>query len=337
MAWKAFEWRDDPAGWNARLLSLPYPHLLQSWEWGALQERFGWQLHRLAIDLNDHPRAAASIQEGRGAVPGGGSFWYVPRGPALADADLEGWREWLAGIRALAARRRVLAVRVEPESRAVGDLLLRAGYRSEGHVQPPVSQIVDLSPEEGGIRAGFKPKTRYNLGLAERRGVTVEATRDVGLFTALVQETARRQGIQLPGRSYFEALLEVLESNSRLYVARAEGIALAAILVAGFGPTAYYLYGGDSRQRREMMPNYLLHWVAMREARRRGCRFYDLWGIIGQGLQQFKAGFGGQTVHYLGVRTLALRPAAWRAHRALVAGRRLLGRVMRAPRRVRSG
>jgi len=334
VAWKAFEWRDDPAGWNQRLLSLPYPHLLQSWEWGALQERFGWRVRRLAVDLNDHPRAAASIQEGRAALPGA-FFWYIPRGPAVADADREGWAEWLRRTRELALRERLLAVRLEPESCQVGDILRGAGYQGEGHVQPPASQIVDLGPAEEDLRATFKPKTRYNLGLAERRGVEVEPSRDLELFSRLVAETAQRQRIHLPGRSYFQALVEVLEANSRLYVARAGGTPLAAILVAWFGPTAYYLYGGDSRQRRELMPNYLLHWTAMRDAQRQGCRYYDLWGMIGAGLQQFKAGFGGQTVHYLGVRTLALRPAAWRAHRALAAARGLLGRVMRARRRLR--
>ncbi len=322
MGWRLVEWERDPQGWNERLLLLPYPHLLQSWEWGALQERFGWRLRRLVLELDGHPRGAASVQEGRVSGPRGGPFFYLPRGPALADADLEGWREWLARTHAVAVEERAVALRVEPESRQVGGILNAAGYRADGHVQPPRSRIIDLRAELDQTRAQFKPKTRYNLGLAQRRGVVVENSRDVGVLAALAEQTARREGIHLPGRSYYAALLEALGAAARLYVAQAQGEPLAAILVATFGVTTYYLYGGSTHKGRPLMPNYLLHWVALTEARAAGSHFYDLWGTHEAGLERFKAGFGGQTVQYLGAQTLVLRPWAWRRHRALAAGKR---------------
>jgi lipid II:glycine glycyltransferase (peptidoglycan interpeptide bridge formation enzyme) len=264
------------------------------------------------------------VQERRVPGPRGGAFFYLPRGPALADADLEGWQEWLARTRALAEEERAVAVRVEPESRAVGALLSAAGYRPDGHVQPPRSRIIDLRPEPDQIRAQFKPKTRYNIGLAQRRGVVVDTSHDVDALEALARETARREAIHLPGRTYYASVLEALGPAARLYVAQAQNVPLAAILVATFGVTTYYLYGGSSRAGRSLMPNYLLHWVALTAARAGGCHFYDLWGTHEAGLEQFKAGFGGQTVEYLGAQTLVLRPWAWRRHRALTAGKRTL-------------
>jgi lipid II:glycine glycyltransferase (peptidoglycan interpeptide bridge formation enzyme) len=329
MGWRLFEWTGSGPAWDARLLGLAYPHLLQSWAWGALQEQFGWHVRRLALDLDDHPRGAASVQEGRIPLPTGGIFWYVPRGPALADADAEGWREWQARVRTLATQKQVAAVRVEPESRAVAAWLQEGGYRPDGHVQPLHSTVIDLRPDLAEIRARFKPKTRYNIGLAERRGVTVEVSDDVATLAQLSAATAAREGIHLPGEGYLRALREALGLAGRLYVARARGKALAAILVGSFGPGAYYLYGGSSREGRELMPSYLLHWVALCDARGQGREWYDLWGTHERGLQQFKSGFGGAPVEYLGAHTLVLRPPLWRAYQALQAGKRVLRRTLR--------
>ncbi len=332
VGWRFFEWTNDPGGWNDLVFGLPYPHLLQSWEWGALQERFGWQVRRFALELDGHPRGAASIQIGRASLPYRRAFFYIPRGPQLADADAEGWREWLPRVRDLAVAEGALAVRVEPESRDIGSLLRREGYRPDGHVQPLASQVIDLRPAREQIRASFKPKTRYNLGLAERRGVTVEQSEDVDVLVRLLAATARRQSIHLQGPDYLKALLALVGPRARIYVARVDRSPLAAILVARFGPTAYYLYGGDSQERRELMPNYLLHWVALSDAQRDGCRHYDLWGVPEEahrghpwyGLYQFKVGFGGETVRYLGTLTLALHAFKWRMHRAAEAGRRMV-------------
>jgi lipid II:glycine glycyltransferase (peptidoglycan interpeptide bridge formation enzyme) len=200
-------------------------------------------------------------------------------------------------------------------------------------VQPLRSTVIDLRPPLSEVRARFKPKTRYNIGLAERRGVMVEVSEDVETLARLSAATAAREGIHLPGEGYLRALRGALGTAGRIYVARAQGTALAAILTGGFGPGAYYLYGGSSREGRELMPNYLLHWVALTDARAEGREWYDLWGTHERGLQQFKSGFGGVPVEYLGAYTLVLRPPLWRAYQALQAGKRVLRRTLR-PRRI---
>ncbi|HSR24910.1 MAG TPA: peptidoglycan bridge formation glycyltransferase FemA/FemB family protein, partial [Candidatus Eisenbacteria bacterium] len=182
----------------------------------------------------------------------------------------------------------------------------------------------------------FKPKHRYNIRLAARRGVIVEVGLDAAEMRRQSQGTAQRQRIALLAESQYRRRLELMDW-CRIYVARHEGDALAAIMVARFGGRAYYLYGGASGQGMQLMPTYAVQWAAMLDAARDGCRDYDLWGVPPtpddrghpwHGLWQFKSGFDGELVEYCGAWDLVLSPWASR-----VDG--LAGQARRVARRLR--
>ncbi len=310
--------------WDRLLLAQPEGNLLQSWTWGVLQSRFGWSIERLAFH---HGRAGVcSLQRNPSLLPGG-AVYYVPRGPAVIEA------ERLTALDELERRARSgrgLALRVEPNAR-VGDewpaFFEGRGFTNGRPVQPEATRLLPIGGTPEALRAGFKPKTRYNLSLAERKGVTVQASRDVTTFARLASDTAKRQGIHLPGVAYYQACLDLFEPRDeiRIYLAFHEGDALGGIMVFRFGKTAYYLFGGSTDLKRELMPNYLLHWQAMLDFRALGCDTYDWWGIPEEpapdhpwfGLYRFKTGFGGETVRYVGLYERVLRPASYRLERRL--------------------
>jgi lipid II:glycine glycyltransferase (peptidoglycan interpeptide bridge formation enzyme) len=185
--------------------------------------------------------------------------------------------------------------------------------------------------------AAFKPKHRYNIRLAARRGVTVDEGLDAAEMRRQSLGTATRQGIALLGEVQFRRRLELLEW-CRVYVARHEGEALAAIMVARFGGRAYYLYGGAGGHKMQLMPTYALQWAAMREAARSGCRDYDLWGVPPgpddpdhpwHGLWQVKSGFNGDPVEYCGAWDLVLSPWASRVDGLAAQARRVARRLRR--------
>jgi lipid II:glycine glycyltransferase (peptidoglycan interpeptide bridge formation enzyme) len=229
-------------------------------------------------------------------------------------------------------------LQIEPEGRPDEwrQVLTGSGFNRGKPVQPEATQLlpVDLPPEQ--LRAGFKPKTRYNLALAEKKGVTVVRSREAETFAGLSALTAARQRIHLPGAPYYRAALELFEPSDsvRLYLAKHEEDILAGIMVFRFGRTAYYLFGASSERKRELMPNYLLHWTAMLDFRALGCTVYDWWGIPEepapdhpwQGLYRFKTGFGGETVRYPGLYQRVLQPARWRWEGRL---RKLKNRIRR--------
>ncbi len=310
--------------WDELVLAQPEGNLLQSWTWGELQSRFGWNVERLAF--HEGHVGVCSLQRSATIYPGG-AVYYVSRGPVVAE------RERLVVLDELERRAtagRGLILRVEPNAQ-VGDewpaFFEGRGFTRARPVQPEATRLLRIDLDAESLRAGFKPKTRYNLNLAEKKGVTVRASRDVATFARLASETGKRQGIHLPGAAYYQAALALFgpADGVRLYLADHEGETLGGIMVFRFGRTAYYLFGGSSDRKRELMPNYLLHWRAILDFKGLGCDTYDWWGIPEEpapdhpwfGLYRFKTGFGGETIRYIGLYEHVLRPGPLRLERRL--------------------
>ena len=310
--------------WDQLLLQQTEGNLLQSWHWGELQSRFGWTIDRLLVQDGRH--GLCSLQRTSTLFPGG-AVYYVPRGPAVIESAR------IPMLDELERRSRAgggITLRVEPNDR-VGDewpaFFEGRGFAQRKPVQPEATQLLNIDLEPAALKAAFKPKTRYNLNLAERKGVQVAGSRDVTTFAKLAGDTAKRQAIHLPGAAYYQAALDLFgpRDEVRLYLATHEGDVLAGIMVFRFGKTAYYLFGGSSDRKRELMPNYLLHWQAMLDFRAMGCDTYDWWGIPEEpapdhpwfGLYRFKTGFGGETVRYVGLYEHVLRPGPFRLERRL--------------------
>jgi lipid II:glycine glycyltransferase (peptidoglycan interpeptide bridge formation enzyme) len=307
-------------------------HLLQSYRWGELQSRFGWDVERPAIDV-----AGATLPLTLLTAPTrtpGGRHGYVPRGPAV---PAERMADALSSLATLAGERGLAYLRVEPDIEA--PFVPPPGWRPGPTTQPGHSSILDIRPDLDDLLAGFKPKTRYNIRLADRKGVQVERSEDVAAFAAMARVTSSRHGIQLAEEPYYRAVLELLASAdmARLYLASHEGTPLAGIIVTRFKGRAIYLFGASAPTGRQLMPAYLLHWRAIQDLHHLGDGEYDLWGIPPNdspdhpwaGLYQFKSGWSGRTVEYAGAYTHVSNATIWRGDQAVA---KISGNV----RRVRS-
>jgi FemAB family len=265
-----------------------------------VQGREGWRPRRVILPGGG---LALVLVRGRGPLRWG----YVPRGPVPARADalaeLVGW------ARAQGLARLVIEPETGPELAA---WLAGAGFRRVPARQPKHTLIVPLGAPEAML-ATFKPKHRYNIRLAERRGVRVDEGRDAEEMARQQAATAARQGIRPYRVDIYQHRLALLPW-CRTYVARHGDEALAAITVAHHAGRAYYLYGGSTGAQSQLMPTYAVQWAAMRAAQRAGCRDYDLWGLPPDpdpehpwhGLWQFKKGFGGAFIEYVGAWEIAL-------------------------------
>ena len=282
--------------------------LLQSGFWGAFRSRLGWRPLPIAV-------AAAGVT---GTVlllcrpTPVGTFVYCPLGPQ-AYAPAGATAGYLDGI-ARAARpllpRASFAVRFDPPW---PEASWSGPQRAAPAVQPQSTVIVDLRRDESELLQAMKPKTRYNVRLAERRGVTVRSAGADALdrWYRLHRDMATRQGITRHSERYFgELFATVTAYHGRrprllLLMAQYAGEEVAGIVVSLFGRRARYLYGASSDRHRRAMPNYRLQWEAMRLAKEAGCDTYDLFGIPRSadrslpmaGLYRMKTGFGGAIVH----------------------------------------
>lgn len=303
------------------MLAQPAP-LLQSWAWGEVQARSGWAVER----LHDEGWLATVLVKG----PSAALQAYCPRGPvAPSRAALESIVSW-------ARQKGVAGLRVEPETGSELDPVFRElGFKPTTFVQPQHTLIAPLASEEE-ILANCKRGTRYNIRFAAKNGVTVEVGKDASEMERQARASAGRQGIRLPPKSYYQLLLDTLP-DCRTYVAKVDGEAVSALLVAHHDGRGYDLYSGSNGERRELKPAYATKWAALKGALEAGCTDYDLWGVSPgpdrthpwYGLWEFKSGFGGSLVQYTGCWELVLDELRHGVGQAATSARRHLGRLLR--------
>lgn len=183
-------------------------------------------------------------------------------------------------------------------------------------ILPSNTIILDLCGTEEEILARMKPKTRYNIGLSERKGVTVKSMgiKDLHVWYKLYLETANRNRLYANDFSYFESVLAAKMENAdspvhiKMLVAYADNEPLAAMFLVISSHRATYLYGASSSENRNLMPTYALQWAAIKIAKAAGCTEYDMFGVSPHadpshpmyGLYKFKRGFGGEVFRQMG-------------------------------------
>jgi len=212
-----------------------------------------------------------------------------------------------------AEQRGGLGLRIEPHLPPPRPSLMRNWTRAPVDLNPIHSLMLDLTLSDEAFRAQMRPKGRYNLGLAQRHGVTVTRSREMralSRFYPLFEETAQRQSFFAEPFGFFLNLGAALfpTGQAELFFADWQGETLAAVLVILFGRRATYLYGGSSPNNRHVMPTYALHWEVMQAARAQGCTEYDLYGYdpfglpehLYAGFSQFKRQFGGRRADNIG-------------------------------------
>ena len=286
--------------WNKYLSQHPNTHLLQTGEWGEMKSAFGWKPVRVV-------NGDFGVQILFRQLPLGFTICYIPKTNPN--------KSLLPEVDAVCKSHRAVFLKIEPdflegEKTDTWDLELET---SPHNIQPPRTIIVDIRGDEDEILAKMKQKTRYNIRLAGKKGVTVRAWDDIKSFHAMMLVTGGRDGFGVHSLEYYKRAYELLQPSGlgEILVAEYEGKPLAALFVAQSGKRAYYLYGASTNEERNRMPTYLLQWEAMKWAKERGCEEYDLWGVPDEeeekleasfqsrndglwGVYRFKRGFGGE-------------------------------------------
>ena len=328
-----FDRPDQQESWDEQVAAMANGHLLQSWAWGELKTRFGWRARRLALG----PACAQVLFR---PLPAGlGTIAYVPMGPAVDYTDVPALDALLQAVEPLARQKRAICLKIEPnleDDPAAARQLRELGlHLSPQPIQPRRTLLVDLEAEPDEVLARMKQKTRYNVRLAERKGVSVRAgdENDLDTFYQLMETTGQRDGFGVHNQAYYQAAQQLFApaGRSRLLLAEFEGQLLAGLVVFAFGDTAIYMYGASSDAHRNRMPTYLLQWEAMLWAKEQGCRVYDLWGVPDEdeailedeftqrsdglwGVYRFKRGFGGRLARRIGAWDLVYAPMRYRLY-----------------------
>ena len=278
--------------------------LLQSKYWANFKKKYGWKIHKV-----DKVRVFEK------KLPFGKSFFYIPE-VSSAQHSMFGIKELLKKIKPLAKKRKAVFLRIEPleEDKRVKNIFKRSGLRRAfEEIQPRFRQWIHLDKPEDKILKEMKSKGRYNIRLAARKGVKIiksDSPKDIEIFYRLYQETAMREGFPPRPKKYFINLFHELfaKRNGMFFIAMYQGKPISALFVTFYGKIASYLYGGSSARDRNVMAPYLAHWEAIKEAKNRGMKVYDMLAIAPRedqkhkhyGLRRFKKQFGGRQVNLVG-------------------------------------
>ena len=302
--------------------TMPKGHILQSYEWGEVKAATGWEPIRLLVKEDDVTVAAISLLKRK--LPGGVySIFYAPRGP-VADLRNKTHLDFLwQAVKKLAAKHRAIFLKIDPDVPAAdkefGDYLRSRGFEpaqtSEGFegVQPRFVFRLDLTPSIEELFGNLAGKTRYNVRLAQKKGVKLKTDctkADLPGFYQVLLETAQRDRFLIRSYTYFEQIWDhLVERNlAKLFLAEYEGKLIAGTLAFIFGDKTWYIYGASSNQYRNVMPNYLLQWTMIEWAKEQDCTLYDFRGVPGDvgedhplyGLVRFKKGFNGVYTEFIG-------------------------------------
>ncbi len=282
------------------------PHPLQTWEWGEFRKKWGNEIIRTQwglLTLHKLPLLNKKI----------GVFIKGPR-PTKA---------MLCDLRRMAKEQDLIFIKLEPNVRKDEKyirLLKESGAVSGRTHFTPTTFWIDLTKSEEELLKSFSSKTRYNIRLAERKGVKVFEDNSEGMFQKyleLTRETVERQGFYAHNMRYHKLMWEMLHKNmkkpiARLLAAKYEGEIITAWIVFVWKDFLYYPYGASSQKHKNVMANNLIMWKAIKYGKKLGLKKFDLWGREpGKGFTKFKEGYGPEVVELLGTWDLPTSPFYW--------------------------
>jgi peptidoglycan pentaglycine glycine transferase (the first glycine) len=308
--------------WDQFVAHHPEGHLLQSWTWGELKAFSGWSPLHLALWNGERIVAAAQVLRRTILhIPLRlGHMAYIPKGPVIDWSQPALVETFFSLLHTCLRKQGALALQIDlgleqeaSNNSPIIQCLTKLDLHSMHSIQPRRTIVLDLSADEETLLSQMKPKCRYNIRLAERKGVTVRVATtsdEVHQWYKLYLVTSTRNKFGIHTLDYYLRIWKLLTARSelQLFLAEYDGQLLGGIFVALFAGQAIYLYGASGNEERHLMPNYALQWEAILWAKQQGAHVYDFWGIPDTdnpneamaGVYRFKLAWGGRLVQFLG-------------------------------------
>lgn len=299
---------EKPKNWNELA-----GHPLQAWEWGEFRKAVGMKVVRYGIFEKEG--LVEPIQVTIHLIPH--TPWtigYYPKGGEITC-------ETVKVLRGIAKENNCVYIKCEPmmevdnQYAVVSAQEMRGmGFRRGRSLFTPHNFVLDVTPSEDELLAKMKSKTRYNIRLAKKKGVTVaidNSEKAFARYLELTEETTKRQGFYAHSTEYHKRMWEVLRQvgMAELMVGKFEKKIITAWVVFAHNNTLYYPYGASTREHRNLMANNLVMWEAIKLAKKKKLKYLDMWGALGPdpdkkdpwyGFHKFKAGYGARHVTYVG-------------------------------------
>lgn len=317
--------------WEKFILDHPLSTIHQSPTWGHFQAKIPYRGKYWIIVLEKDGEIVGGSLLIKQKIRKKYSWLYAARGPLLS--NMKDTSLLMGKIKSIAKKENAIFLRIDPGFTEEIELLKGFKKIKEGYM-PQHTLVLNLDKEEDELLKEMKPKGRYNIKLAAKKGVEVSVAnpkkikqfqKDLNDFFSILEETTNRDGFRGHNKNYYKNMLETLGNNSKLYLARLNGQILAATIVTFFKDTATYYYGASSNSHRNLMAPYLLQWQAIKDAKKMGLKVYDFLGISPDnnkkhpwhGVTAFKLKFGGEKINYTSPQEYIFKPILYIVYKLL--------------------
>lgn len=312
--------------------NLVITHPLQSWEWGKFRELTGVQVARMG--LFDQEKLISGFQVTFHKIPKTNyTIGYMPKGN-LPDEYM------IQALKKIAQDYNCIFIKLEPNvgsvcipgqitkqtNSEIVDFLLKRGCVAGRPLFTKYTFQIDLIKSEQELFLNLKPKTRYNIRVAQKYGVKISEDNNPEAFEEYLKltfETTKRQKFYAHDQNYHQKMWSVLQPAGMAHLLKAsyQNKPLVAWIVFTFNNILYYPYGASSSQNREVMASNLMMWEAIRFGKSKNCTKFDLWGSLGPeanpkdpwyGFHRFKLGYNPQLIQFIGTFDLIINPTAYK-------------------------
>lgn len=306
-------------------------HFMQALEWAKIKNN--WK-NEVIIVRDENGKIAGSMSVLIKKMPIiNTSMLYCPRGPVCDIENKEVFAELMKKLRELAKREKAFIFRMDPpipnSNEEFRKMAIDNKIKLKSNINHDINKVIQPKYEmqlnikdktEDELLASFSQKTRYNIRLAKKKGVTIEegSSDDIEQFFTILTETSQRDQFTIRNVSYYKKVYDIMKEKShvKLYFAKYEEKRIAATLEIIYGNKAWYLYGGSLREHSNVMPNYLLQWEMIKQAMQNGCEFYNFGGVSGYidekasgyGVFRFKKGFNPDFIEYVDELYIIFKP-----------------------------
>lgn len=285
---------------------------LQTQDWLDFQKHIGRKVWNF-----DNGKIKANIIQHD--LPLGKNYLYIPHGPEFSLGEIHSGLKnevdnFLKYLKNLGKENKSIFIKMEPMEDVVMELVYRNNLKkSKKSIQPSKTVVIDLNLPQEVLLSKMHHKTRYNIRLAEKKGLKLQEGGDIKEFWKLLKKTAKNDNFSTHSYEYYEKLIEFFlpvqagsvgkELKTKIVFEMNGDEPVAGAILLTFGDTVYYIHGAMDRDYKSWMAPYLMHWEIIKWAKAQGYHHYDFWGIDARrwsGVTRFKLGFGGEQVEYPG-------------------------------------
>ncbi len=316
-------------------------NFLHSFNWGEFHQNLGKTIKRVGFFENDKLVGVmlCIVEKAKRAT-----YLTIPGGPLLDFDNTDLTNAFKQTAKDIAKEQNCSFIRVRaqiPENEKNNKIFENLGFKyAPMHLHAELTRQLDLTKSEEQLMIEMRKTTRYEIRQAQKLEIKITTStdlNDIEEFYNLQKETAQRQKFVEFDKRFLKEQFEVFAADKQvlLYTAYLGKVKLAQAFVIFYNQEADYHYGASTIDGRQYPGAYLVQWEAIKEAKKRGMKRYNLWGVAPEqqtdhrfwGVSVFKRGFGGEDLEYLHARDLVINPISYKLNQAIELTRKKLRRL----------